>query len=186
MRRNPPEPKILDACKGRPLMRDPYLTPGRLPDVIAAITALGTYRYYKLSFEACAERIPNRPDEAERWGEILGEHPEFFRVNKQANTASLVWRRQNPKRFDPRRSVEITREEFDALTPQQQAETSRRPLSPSEITALINVAVNLHERALEHQKAARWWIPIVTSAMAFVGALFGTLLAGQSWWHTPA
>jgi hypothetical protein len=160
--------------------KNPYLTPGRLPDVIAAITALGVYRYYKLTFDGCAERIADRPDEAERWGRILEQHPEFFRVNKEAQTASLVWRRQNPKRYDPKRSIEITREEFEALSPEERAKTSRRPLDASEITSLISVAVNLHERALEQQKAGRWWVPIATSVLAFLGALIGTLLGGQA------
>ena len=98
-----------------PMTKNPYLMPGRLSDVIAAITALGTYRYYKLSFDACAERIANRPDEAEHWGRIFTEHPEFFRVNEEGKTASLVWRRQHPKRFDAKRFVEISREVFEAL-----------------------------------------------------------------------
>ena len=123
--------------------KNPYLTPGRLPAVISAITALGNYRHYKLSFEDCGERISNRPEDAERWGRIFGQHPEFFRVNDHEKTASLVWRRENPKRFDPQRSVEITRDEFDALSPDRKNEMGRRPLDASEITSLISVAINL-------------------------------------------
>ena len=161
--------------------KNPYLKPGRLSDVIAAITALGTYRYYKLSFDTCAERIANRPDQAERWASILREHPEFFRVSDEGKRASLVWRRQHPKRFDVKRFVEISREEFDALPPEETKLISRRPLDASEITALITVAVNLHERALEHQKASRWWLPIATSLLAFLGAVLGTWLGAPEW-----
>ena len=66
--------------------KNPYLTPGRLSDVIAAITALGAYRYYKLTFAGCAERITNRPNEAERWAKVFKEHPEFFRVSQEGNS----------------------------------------------------------------------------------------------------
>jgi hypothetical protein len=111
---------------------NPYLKEGRLADVIAAITALGNYRYYKLSFEKCAEQISNKPDDAQRWGALFAEHPEFFRINPVDQKASLVWRRQHPKRYDPRRAIEVTREEYDALEPARRDRLSRRPLEPSE------------------------------------------------------
>ena len=155
------------------MVRNPYLKARRLADVIAAITALGNYRYYKLSFEKCAERISNRPEEAGRWGKIFAEHPEFFRINPADRKASLVWRRQHPKLYDPKRSIELSREEFDALSQKERDGITRRPLAPSEITALINVAVDLHERALDQKKASRWWIPILTAVLAFGGGLAG-------------
>jgi hypothetical protein len=157
---------------------NPYLREGRLAEVIAAITALGNYRYYKLSFEQCAERIADRPQDAERWGQILAEHPEFFRVNQAERKASLVWRRQHPRRYDPRQSRELTREQVDSLAPGEVDRLSRRPLGDSEVTALIEVAVQLHERALEHKKATRWWVPIATAVLAFGGALAGAWISG--------
>ncbi len=159
------------------MTKNPYLKDGRLADVIAAITALGNYRYYKLSFEKCAEQISNKPKEAERWGKIFSEHPEFFRINPKDEKASLVWRRQHPKRYDPKRSVEITREKFDVLTSEERDGITRRPLEPSEITALVGIAVDLHERALEQEKAGKWWVPIATAVLAFVGALAGARLS---------
>ena len=53
---------------------------------------------------------------------------------------------------------------------------SRRPLEPGELTSLIAVAVNLHERALDQQQANRWWIPVATAVLAFVGGLAGSLI----------
>lgn len=155
------------------MAENPYLKPGRLADVIAAITALGNYRYYKLTFEKCADRISNKPKDAERWGKILADHPEFFRISPTDQKASLVWRRQHPKRYDPKHSIEISREEFDALSTEERNGITRRPLEASEITALINVAVDLHERALDQKKASRWWIPILTATLAFAGGLAG-------------
>lgn len=75
--------------------RIPYLKPNRLVNVIAAITTLANYRFYKLSFEKVAERISNQPGDADRWQKILSEHPEFFRISGDGNNrkVSLVWRR---------------------------------------------------------------------------------------------
>jgi hypothetical protein len=79
-----------------------------------------------------------------------------------------------------RNNTSSVREAFDALSQQEKSGIGRRPLDASEITSLIAVAVNLHERALEQQKAGRWWVPIATSVFAFVGAIIGTL-GGQGW-----
>ena len=154
---------------------NPYLQPGRLPDVIAAITALGNYRYYKLSFEACAERIGNDPTQSNKWKVVLGEHPEFFRVSERQ--ASLVWRRQFLKNYDPKSNSQIERKDFEALTSNQKGAYSRRPLTSNELATLIETAVSLHQRALEHQVAGRFWIPIVTAILAFGGALIGAWMA---------
>lgn len=158
---------------------NPYLKDGRLADVIAAITAMGNYRYYKLSFEKWAERISNAPHDGEHWGNVFTEHPEFFRMNPLDKKASLVWRRQLPKRYDPRRSIEIGRDEFDALSSEERTGITRRPLGSDEITALITVAVGLHERALEQQKDRRWWLPIAIAIVAFLGAVAGSWLGGK-------
>lgn len=162
---------------------NPYLNNGRLAQVIAAITALGNYRYYKLSFEKCAERISNKPEDGDHWGKILSEHPEFFRISETERKASLVWRRQHPKTYHVRKHTEIPAEEYRKLNQDDQDLISRRPLAAEEITALIGVAVSLHERALEQSKARKWWVPIATAILAFVGALSGTWLAKPS---TPA
>ncbi|MEO9877513.1 MAG: hypothetical protein ABJM26_11195 [Anderseniella sp.] len=156
---------------------NPYLKEGRLADVIAAITAMGNYRYYKLDFDKWAERINNKPDDGARWGAVFADHPEFFRINPDDKKASLVWRRQLPKRFDPKRSTELQRDEFEALSPGDRNGITRRPLMASELTALINVAVELHDRALEQKKADRYWIPILSAILAFGGALLGGMIA---------
>lgn len=130
----------------------------------------------KLDYTNWAERINNSPHSGEHWGKLFDEHPEFFRTNPEDRKASLVWRRQFPKRYDPKRSTEIGRDEFDLLSPEEKNKMTRRPLEAPELTALINVAVDLHERALEQQKDKRWWLPIATACLAFLGALLGTWL----------
>jgi hypothetical protein len=52
--------------------RNPYLKPQRLADVIAAITAMGNYWYYKLSFSEWADRIGNDRQKADYWRNASG------------------------------------------------------------------------------------------------------------------
>ena len=75
-------------------MKSPYLKEGRLGDVIAAITVLGTYPFYKLAVNRWAARISGSEQRAEHWRRVLEEHPEFFRQTSDGQKFSLVWRRQ--------------------------------------------------------------------------------------------
>lgn len=155
---------------------NPYLKQSRLAEVIAAITALANYRYYKLTFKAAAEKIANRPEHAEKWKAIFHEHPEFFRISQ--DKVSLVWRRQHPKRYNTKTSKEIPRDEFDLLVEHgsDTSRISRRPLRPEETTALIDIAVRLHERAIEDKRISYWWIPVLSAGLAFGGAVLGGLM----------
>jgi hypothetical protein len=155
----------------------PYLRDAnRLGDVIAAIQAMATYKFYKLPFERWADRMSADPTQAEKWKTVFVEHPEFFRLDSAREKASLVWRRQFPKRYDVDAERILTSAEYNALTPAQQIRVSRVPLSSGDIKALVDTAVNLHSRALEHQKDKRWWVALAGAAGGLVGAVIGALL----------
>lgn len=153
-------------------MKNPYLSDGRLGDVIAAITTLGTYKFYKLDTARWADRIAGTADGADKWQQVFSEHPEFFRLTSDQKKVSLVWRRQFPRNFDVDAEPEqFPDHEVDGLT---ESRISRRPLLPNEVTELIGVAIKLHDRALEQQKARTWWIPVVLSLVGvLVGAWIG-------------
>ena len=86
----------------------PYLADGRLADVIAALQATATYKFYKLDFARWADRIVGEKAKANHWRKVFEEHPEFFRLDSDRRRASLVWRRQHQKRYDVDRE-----EDFD-------------------------------------------------------------------------
>jgi hypothetical protein len=154
----------------------PYLNdPNRLGDVIAAIQAMAVYKFYKLSFSGWADRISADEKQSEKWKAIFLEHPEFFRLDGAREKASLVWRRQFPKRFDVDDERVLSSAEFSALAPEKKERVSRIPLSPGDIKMLVDTAVNLHSRALEHQKDKRWWIALSSAAGGLVGAIIGAL-----------
>lgn len=149
-------------------MKNPYLSEGRLGDVIAAITTLGTYKFYKLDTARWADRITGSAETAEKWKKVFSEHPEFFRLTSDQAKVSLVWRRQFPRNFDvDGEPEEFPDHEVDGLT---ESRISRRPLTPTEVTELIGVAIKLHDRALEQEKARTWWIP---AALSLVGVAIG-------------
>lgn len=155
-------------------MTNPYLKDHRLADVIAGITALGTYKFYKLNIDAWANRITGSTANADHWRTLFSEHPEFFRLTSEQQKVSLVWRRQFPRNFDVDADPEISPDHD--IAGNQESRISRRPLEPGELTELIGVAIRLHDRALEQHKARGWWIPLAAAGLSFIGALIGALI----------
>ena len=155
-------------------MKDPYLKRRRLPEVIAAITAMGVYAFYKQTPAEWADRIGGTKAPADHWRKVFSEHPEFFRRASSADDFSLVWRRQLPRNFDVRSIAEILPDH--AVEESKRDPMGRRPLDANEVTELIGVAIKLHDRALEQQKAKSWWIPLFAAGLSFLGALLGSHL----------
>lgn len=160
------------------LRRSPYITNAmRLADVIAAIQAMGVYRFHMCSFEKWAERISGDASKAAYWQRVFEQHPEFFRLDTTKRLASLVWRRQFPKRYDVVRERRLSEEEYAALPPKERKNISRAPLLPGDIQALIETAISLHARAVELQRERRWWASLVSSALGGLGgAILGVWL----------
>ena len=158
------------------MSKSPYLrTENRLGDVVAALQAMATYKYYKLDFSQWADRITGDEKKGDYWQAVFLEHPEFFRLDSGRKKVSLVARRQHQKRFHVDRQTIITSEEFYAST--EQDRISRTPLSSEELALLINTAIELHSRAVAKAELTRWWIPLLTGFLGFLGALAGGLIA---------
>lgn len=159
-------------------MTSPYLSnPSRLADVISAIQAMGTYKFYKLDFRGWAKRISGDEVKAEYWKNVIIDHPEFFRLDDTKTKASLVWRRNYQRRYHVDLDKELTRTECEALSLEERSRRiSRLPLTSSDISVLIDTAINLHSRALDKQIAQRWWkIPAITLAGVVIGGLLSLL-----------
>ena len=160
----------------------PYLAESnRLGDVIAAIQAMATYKFYKLDFEGWADRMSADKTQAVKWKSVFEQHPEFFRLDSAREKASLVWRRQFPKRYSVDLGRTISNEEYEALSDVERMRVSRLPLAAADIKTLIDTAVNLHSRALEHQKDRRWWLALASAAGGIVGSLIGAALNPKYW-----
>jgi len=120
---------------------------------------MGTYKFYKLDFSGWSKRISGDVSRQGHWLKVIKDHPEFFRLNDGKEKASLVWRRNYQRTYHVDRNQELTREECNSLPGDELSErVSRLPLSSSDISVLVNTAINLHQRALEEKKEARWWL----------------------------
>ncbi|EJB8417933.1 TPA: hypothetical protein RQJ88_004449 [Vibrio vulnificus] len=151
----------------------PYLKAQRLEDVIAAIQVMGKYGYYKLSPEKWADRISGDINQSEHWKLVFSEHPEFFRYDSAREKVSLAWRRNYRKRYNVDSQAEISFEEFSSLDDKQKARVSRLPLTGDEVAILVNTAINLHARAIEHNKEYRW---MSSPLFSLLGVALGAFL----------
>lgn len=105
----------------------------------------------------------------------IQQHPEFFRLDRQREKASLVWRRQYPKVYNVDTQAKITKEEYDNLLEPQKLRISRNPLEAETIKALVQTAIDLHSRALERLQDRRWGITLAAST---IGGLIGAIPGG--------
>jgi hypothetical protein len=137
---------------------------------------MSTYKFYKLPFDDWADRINGDSSRGAYWQNIFEEHPEFFRLDGPRQRASLVWRRQYPKRFHVDQERVLTKDEYIALDGDTKERVSRNRLTPADIKTLIDTAINLHARALEEQKERRWWLPLASVIGGLIGGVLGALI----------
>lgn len=160
----------------------PYLeNKFRLADIIAALQILGSYTWASREWDNWEKKL-GTPRSAGNWKIIFNEHPEFFRVSlpdkKNKEWVSLRWRHGYDKNFDIEQGKELSKSEFDllekSLLKQQLNERlTRKALTAEQIEALINTAIELHERTIAHKEEKRWLIPFL---FAFVGIIIGAIL----------
>jgi hypothetical protein len=155
-------------------MKNPYTeNDNRLADVIAAIQVMATYKFYKLELSEWAKRIEGDKTKSEHWKEVFEQHPEFFRLGGEKKKASLVWRRNYQKLYNVDLEEKVSREAYKKLNDKEKTRYSRIPLHDSDISTLINTAINLHSSEIDHKQDARWWVAIVSG---LIGIIVGSLI----------
>jgi|688.fasta_scaffold76245_5 hypothetical protein len=163
----------------------PYLLhQGRLADVIAAIQVLGSHLWDSREIKDWKENIGEKPLSANEWEAVFMDHPEFFGkdISDGREYHFLRLRRAYEQTVDTKTQRELSEQELahykahDSYSPNNLA---RRVLTPNQIEALIKAAVELHVRAAAFQDRKRWWwIPLLSAALSFLGALSGAWLKG--------
>lgn len=159
--------------------KSPYLkNPDRLLKVIAAIQAMAVNKYYKLECKDWAEKISANEGAENEWLTVFKEHPEFFRISDNSRNISLILRRNMQRTYYYDKRQELTREEVNQLTKEEQDnELSRRPLDKDEMAILINTAIDMHSKAMAERQDQRWWYtPIIGIAGTLIGVVLGVLI----------
>jgi hypothetical protein len=151
--------------------KSPYIAnPKRLSDLIAAIQVLGSYRFASRKVEKWAKRLGRTPVSATNWLTIFKEHPEFFTFD--GDNISLVWRRSRERNYDTHKRLLLSREDAIELSKKEEEKysnhLSRPPLDTAEISKLVDIAINLHEREIRHAQERRWWIAAVIGTITLI------------------
>lgn len=73
--------------------------------------------------------------------------------------------------MDQQRELSLT--EYQALSAPELASISRSPLNSSDVSVLINTAINLHARAIEQNREYRW---LSSPLFSLLGVVLGGLL----------
>lgn len=127
-----------------------YLKDGRLEDVMGLIQVLALDKDSHRSEEGVRAELTALPKSATSWLQLAKEHQEFFRV------------------------VEGRRYPISLVTRHVSNETGekRPPLSPEHTQALLNSAIELHDRQI--RRSQRWTvlIPIWVAVIGGVIAIF--------------
>jgi hypothetical protein len=167
--------------------KSPYLKPGRLADVLAALQIMAAGQRPEGRIDWWVKQLSPGlgENQTKRWTAVFQEHPEFFLVysleNDAALKAALRWRYTN-KLYDHKTGKEYTQQEKEALPQDEQYLLTTRPMDGETVSILLKTAIELHSRAIEEFTARRWW---VTPAVGFGGVAFGALLTLFSAFYAP-
>jgi hypothetical protein len=161
---------------------DPYLKPGRLADVLAALQVIASAERPERKIKDWADELDRKHDEAAiaKWRAVFEEHPEFFltyRLPDEEDLKAALRLRYVVKTFDPKTGIDYTQAQISEMSNTQRWGLTTKPLGGDQIQALVSTAIALHTRALGELQASRWWIPIIAAVVGFFGALLGGVFA---------
>lgn len=134
-----------------------YLTLHRLADVLALIQVLAIDPHAHRSVAGVDKELPEKPRSADSWCTIADEHSEFFRVTSGAHPLSLISRHVQPRADGG----------------------GRRPLTADYVGKLLECAMALHDRQVQHRDRWKFLIPLVGVAVGSLITFLGTWLTGS-------
>lgn len=139
--------------------KSPYLSPGRLADVLALIQVLALDEHHHRSNDGLSGELLE-PKSTTSWKKIASEHPEFFRV-------------KNPHELTPNSPGHDTSLVACHVLPKDET-------LPSEYTStLLRIAIDLHDKAVSRSQSWHVWLPILGVILGGLLPLCGILLTNH-------
>ena len=130
-----------------------YIKENRLEDVMALIQVLALDANSHRSEDGLKSELPSKPSSANSWSELAKEHHEFFRVIEgKKHPISLVTRHVA-----------------------EDSGIKRPALSPEHTQALLNTAIEIHDRQVRRDQRWTVLIPIWVAVIGAIVAVFKIL-----------
>jgi hypothetical protein len=134
-----------------------YLIPNRLSDLIRLISVLGIHEEFAFRKNDGLEKTLNgKPRSGKEWFDIAKEHPEFFKLNTDTNSITLLVRflnrKPNGQKFDyPALSSIETQKLVDQAIVLHDKQISRFQLLIPVYLAILALIVNLipHDNGID-------------------------------------
>jgi hypothetical protein len=133
-----------------------YLKPGRLSDVLTLIQVLAYDPSARRTAEGLKKKLYHTPGTAATWIELGKEHPEFFRVLDPEG---------DPEKKE---SVALIARFVLPATSSGKSKPQTPPLNSDVTNNLMNLAVELHDREVQHRD--RWKTVLVPTVVAIIAA----------------
>lgn len=132
-----------------------YSVDSRLADVLALIQVLAFDQLAHRSEDALRGELQGGPKSAASWSDVAMAHPELFRVKESGEHRVSLIARHVSDSSDPGRPV----------------------LSEVQSAALMNLAVDMHDREQQRSRGWQVWVPLIVALVAGTFTVVGASLS---------
>src|SRR5215469_575176 len=126
---------------------NPYLIPGRLQDVVAALQAMATNEEkYSAPCDNWAKIISRSEEKnAAHWKHVFDDHGEFFRQTGAKEERYALVLRANKAFAKKITGEKVTLPQWGKMCRPEQDNYTRAPLTDTELQLLIDTALAIHK-----------------------------------------
>ena len=142
-------------------MNNEYLKENRLQEVIGLIQVLAFHRNTSRSESGLQDSLGYKSTSAKNWIEVASKHPEFFRVR--------------PEQDRTKRTALISRHVLVYEMHENEKE-KRPPLNPDQVSRLIDVAIQMHDKQVARSKRWQTFLPLIGVILVATASIVAALI----------
>ncbi len=142
-------------------MKKEYLKENRLQEVIGLIQVLAYDKNTSRSEVGLQDDLGYNPISAKSWLEVVSMHPEFFRI----------W----PEESQTKRTALVSRYVLD-YEKRGDGEEKRPILSPDQVSRLIDIAIQMHDKQVTRSKKWQTFIPLISVIIVATASIVVALI----------